>query len=35
MDKKTYEKPSVEKHGSLKDITLTSFTPPEDTSGGD
>ncbi len=28
MKKKTYEKPRVEKHGTLKEITLTSFQPP-------
>ena len=30
MDKKKlpYEKPEVVRHGNLKEITLTSFTPP-------
>ena len=36
MDRKieAYEKPEVKKHGNLKEITLTSFTPPEDGSSG-
>jgi hypothetical protein len=34
MDKKTYEKPAIEKHGTLKEITLTSFQPPTTDAGG-
>ncbi len=30
MDRKSYEKPSVTKHGSLKEITLTSFSRADD-----
>ena len=29
MKPKMYKKPKVEKHENLKDITLLSFTPPE------
>ncbi len=33
-NRKDYEKPEVTRHGNLKEITLTSFTPPNDDQGG-
>lgn len=27
-ERKQYEKPEVERHGNLREITLTSFQPP-------
>ena len=36
LDRKVedYEKPEMKKRGNLKEITLTSFTPPDDGSSG-